>query len=340
VNSVPLGNTFEFRKWAILNPGILLGQSNHPTLRPRLRFLVDSTISKLMRLRGDILAIHAESSFMGYVACIATCMLNVPYVLDLHGLWGEEYAGEHGIKSSKYADYLSELEKIAILRADHVIVVSNRMKDHVISVYGASPKNVTVIPNGGFASKRRATFSPRTRLVCGGIFSYWERIDDFIDMALRPEGREFSFLLLGGGPNASRILKKLRKKKPPNLTYLGHKPRDAAIEVFSRCQIGVAPSTLDLVRQVAWPIKVMDYMSCGLPVIAPRVGEWAEMIRGSGAGIVTDRSDPEEFCVAAKELSQEKSWIKASRCALETIENCYLWDRLLEPLDSIYSSIM
>jgi len=340
VNNVLIENTLGLMKWAISNPSTSLRQSDSSALGFWPKLLVDGTVSKLVKLRGDILAVHAEDSFMGYVAYMASRILNVPYVLDLHGLWGEEYLGEHGSESSEYSSYLGELEKTTVLQANHVIAVSNPMKDHLVSVYGASPNNITVIPNGGFVSKRRAKFSSRMNLIYGGVFAYWERVEDFIGMALHPKGQQFDFLLLGSGPRKSRLLKELHKQKPSNLAYLGLKPREDALEIFSRCQIGIAPSSSDSVRQVAWPIKVMDYMSCGLPVIAPRIGEWAEMIRSSGAGIVTERSDPEEFCAAAQELSREESWMKASRSALETIESGYLWDDLMQPLDSIYSSIL
>ncbi|MCK5290598.1 MAG: glycosyltransferase family 4 protein [Thermoplasmata archaeon] len=297
-------------------------------------------LSKTEALQESVGAIHAEGSHMGHISRVVAERTGLPYVLDLHGLWGEECVGECGQDYSEKADYLTKIERLAVCHADHTIVVSNRMRDYIVSNYGASPRKVTVVPNGGFVSDHLAYYSPRMTLVYGGAFSYWERVEDYVRMAHLRKSRELGFLLLGGGPRKDDILRNIREKKPPNLKYLGAKPRKHALKVFSRSQIGVAPSTTDLVRQVAWPIKIMDYMSCGLPVIAPRVGDWGEFIHESGAGIATASGEPEELVDAALALRDKSTWHRASKNAVTVIRDHYTWDKLLEPLESIYSSLI
>src|SRR5207247_3035963 len=135
-----------------------------------------------------------------------------------------------------------------------------------------------------------------------GVFAYWERPEDFVRIGQFSRPSEFDFILIGDGPTRKVVLKELRRDRGVCIEYRGALVREQSLRAFSSCQLGVAPSSADLVRQVAWPIKVMEYMSCGLPVIVPRVGDWSEMVEERDAGIVTESSSPEEFCAAAREL--------------------------------------
>lgn len=330
-------DTLGILKHAFFTPRTWFSWPSRSALGLRVRLKANSVASELRRIQSSIGIIHAEGSFAGYAACGASEELGIPYVLDLHGLWGQEYDGEKGRGSTVTGTYLTELEELAVTQADHVVVVSGRMKDYIISAYRVSPNRVTVIPNGGYVNNKRASYCSRMTLVYGGIFSYWESVEDFVEMALCPDSRHFDFVLLGGGPRKGAVLRVLRKKKPSNFKYLGFRPRGYTLDAFSRSQVGVTPSTSDLVRQVAWPIKVMDYMSCGLPVIAPSIGDWAEVIADHEAGIVTRESSPTEFIEAALALRDKATWLRASRNAFSAIRDNYQWDQVLEPLESIYA---
>jgi glycosyltransferase involved in cell wall biosynthesis len=231
---------------------------------------------------------------------------------------------------------MERIEREAARHADRLLVVSEMMKSHVVTNWGVSASRVRIIPNGGFQSPRRATFSTTPRLVYGGILAYWEKWIDFVEMSRYWDVAGSELLMLGGGPDMRMLRRQLRILRPNNLRYVGMRSRDEALELFSQSQIGVAPSSNDLARRVAWPIKVMDYMSLGLPVIAPMVGDWGRLVKECNAGVVTAQSDPREFCRAAKDLCEKEEWTRASKNAFDTIQSNYLWRQVLEPLDDLY----
>lgn len=302
--------------------------------------LTQNLLSKLERIHEKPSVIQAETSIMGHVARIHSEKTGVPFVLDLHGVWPAEVAGDPKRESQRVVQYVLGIERQAVQAASHVIVVSNRMKDHLISTYEVSAGKITVMPNGGFIAKRRAVYSPRPALVFGGVFDYYERIQDFLRMSLAREVSDCRLVMLGDGRQKRLVLSMVRRNPAANLTYMGPRSRPDTLEIFARSQVGIAPSSSDLARQVAWPIKVMDYMSCGLPVVAPDVGDWGEMLRKSGAGVITPQSDPHEFALAVSTLKDRQTWINAAKNATETIETQLLWENVLGPLDGLYSEYL
>jgi hypothetical protein len=101
---------------------------------------------------------------------------------------------------------------------------------------------------------------------------------------------------------------------------------------MTRMQIGIAPSTRDIARLVAFPIKVLDYMSCGLPVLAPRVGDWGQMVEAEDCGIALTNDSFENYVDALGVLKGEEVWQEKSNNGLRAIRERYSWKRVLLPL--------
>ena len=116
---------------------------------------------------------------------------------------------------------------------------------------------------------------------------------------------------------------------------MGLKTRQEALRIFSEMQVGVVTST----REVAFPIKVLDYMSCGLPVVAPTIGDWGELIERENCGIAIKENSVTEFVKALHALCDKEEWAKKSRNGKKCIEREYSWNLVLEPLGALIENI-
>jgi glycosyltransferase involved in cell wall biosynthesis len=103
-------------------------------------------------------------------------------------------------------------------------------------------------------------------------------------------------------------------------------------------QIGIAPSTRDLARVVASPIKIFDYMASGLPVITPKIGDWGEIIVEEDCGVVLEDDSIEDYIKALNALAQRDVWTKKSNNAINIIKQKYNWDNVLKPLADLISN--
>lgn len=173
-------------------------------------------------------------------------------------------------------------------------------------------------------------------VVYAGVFAYWEHINDYLDAMKYIENKEdFNFYLIGDGYQKKDIMDKIEKEKIP-VKYLDSFPREKLREILKDMHIGVAPSSNDIVRKVASPIKVFEYMSMGMPVVTADVGEWSEIIKKNNTGIVVPPEDPKAIADAIVAYRDEDLWRKHSNNGIKLINEQYSWEKIIKNLKPIY----
>ena len=255
------------------------------------------------------------------------------YVFDMHGLMGEEAQG-HG-EPARLAEAWKGLEKDVVNGADYVIVVSNAMKRMVCASYGKPPDKVIVAANGSDVYPRPAHFAMPFKIVYAGNFAYYEAVWDFVRTAETVPCEKHEFVLIGDGVLKRDLLRYVGGRHL-NVIYRGKRTREETLVMLSESQVGIAPSTKDIVRQVACPLKVLDYAACGLPVVTVDVGEWSDTIREYDCGIVTDESDPAAFADAIRRLEDEDLWRRKSSNGRYMVGEKFTWSRVLQPMLALY----
>jgi len=283
------------------------------------------------RLKPDVLL--AELSIVGWVTSIAAKKLSIPCIVDVHGLAFAETKG----KGHKNWQQIMNIEKEAFENCDHLIVVSEKMKKYLSKVFKIPNKKMTVAPNGSDSQQSVAKYEHPLRVIYAGVFSYWEKVNDFLDIAKKVDRQTFKFYLAGAGPMKDELNKRIQDEKIP-INYLGYIPKQKIHKLLSQMQIGIAPSTKDLARQVASPIKIFDYMASGLPVITPKVGDWGDIIKQENCGMALDDDSIESYVKALNTLAQENIWMVQSKNAVKAIQEKYSWAKVLEPITNLLST--
>lgn len=276
----------------------------------------------------------AETSTVGWMTLIAAKQLSIPFVIDVHGL---AFAEAKGMGNKNWRQIMQN-EKLAFESCDKLIVVSKRMKNFLLSQFKISNKKIIIAPNGGNIRQSKSNYQKPLNVIYSGAFSYWEKVDDFLEIAKYADSHNFKFYLAGSGLLKNDLLTRIRKEQIP-ITYLGYIPKPKIYDVLSKMQIGIAPSTKDLARQVASPIKVFDYMASGLPVITPKFGDWGEIIENENCGIALKDDSIKNYIVALNLFKSESFWKTKSINALKSIKEKYNWDKTLSPITTLLSRL-
>ncbi len=284
------------------------------------------------RISRDLVfdVILAETSLIGWCALELARTSSKPFIVDIHGLAGAEAIGYND--SSWLAKEIMERETIQY--CTHVLVVSEEMKKHIAYHFEIPAEKITVIHNGTNPPESLAKFNHPLKVIYAGRFVYYERVDDYLEIAKKANPDSFKFYIAGSGPLRSHLLARLKKEAIP-ITFLDYVPRRDMLAIFSQMQVGIAPSTKDIARLVAFPIKVLDYMSCGLPVITPRIGDWGRMIEREDCGIALAEDSVESYVAALETISRRDVWLKKSHNAAKAAEKRYNWNNVLLPLRDV-----
>ena len=235
-------------------------------------------------------------------------------------------------------------ERICIRQADAMITVGHLLAE-LRTRQGA--KQIIVIPNGVdlplFARARSKVPHPPTLIYLGALSS-WYSVDLAIRamLALTQSVPHLRLLIAGTGP-AEAELKALSQSlnMHEKVSFLGPLEYQALPTVLAEADIGIATSSPQSeFRKYASPLKVIEYMGAGLPVIATRVGEMELIMRQANAGILINDS-VEEFAAAVLDLLTDRA--KYEQCARSAISYaaqfdwCILMDQACQFLVRILS---
>jgi len=232
----------------------------------------------------------------------------VHVIADLRGAVVDEVCcgakGHVGTLLSRYLRGVYQgIEDQVVRQADHILCVSNAMKEHLQGRY--PPRSVTVIPT--FVDTTRFLFSKemrerlrrylsisdRTVLVFSGGTAPWQNLDKVIDLftGLKREIPDLLMLFLSQDP--SRIKKLTKDRIDDGDLRILHVPHAEVAGYLCAADVGVLLREETLTNQVAAPIKFGEYLCCGLPcIVSAQVGDTAVVLREEGGGIIVSPRAP------------------------------------------------
>ena len=106
-------------------------------------------------------------------------------------------------------------------------------------------------------------------------------------------------LVLAGSFSPPELEKELRRRTEwERVDFLGWQSREGIRKILSEARVGLVtlhpiPNYLD-----GYPVKLFEYMSAGIPVIASDFPLWREIVEGASCGLLVDPLNPEEIANA------------------------------------------
>jgi glycosyltransferase involved in cell wall biosynthesis len=209
--------------------------------------------------------------------------LDLPTVYDLWDHWeacSNIYDGRLRRFVLRYIVNMKKCIQDQIKHAAAVTAVSNILVDYAKKINPDVP--VYKIPNGVgslfLEANLEVTKNKRGKhsMVYVSNFSEWANLPKLFQATrlLKTTYPDIELVLVGGGssiPSAEKLVRSLGLLE--NVRFLGQLKHEDVIDIINACEIALSPCKKDLLRDSAFPLKIMEYTALGKKIVSSNLEE-------------------------------------------------------------------
>jgi glycosyltransferase involved in cell wall biosynthesis len=282
--------------------------------------------------------IYERASLFSVAGVGVARKLGVPLLLELNAPLATEQSTYRG---NGLGELAAQAERWTLTQADAVLAVSSLLRDHAVSL-GAEPARVQVVPNGvnselfkpGAADRQ---LRQRLGLADGPVLGFvgglrpWHGVEVLPDLLerLAPRHPRLQLLIVGEGPLRPELERRLNQRNlSGRVVFTGALAHEQVGDVIRLFEVALAPyPALDHAFYFS-PLKVFEYMACGVGVVAARCGQIAELVRDGETGLLYPAGDFEALAQACdRMLGEPKLRHLLGERAADFVRTHFTWDR-------------
>lgn len=329
---------FKNKNFVITNPNKSLMKKISLNLRnfiPLEDLITKRSVSNIIKkIKPDI--IHCHNILPSLAPISVAKLYDIPVIVTLHGYWPVcPLSNCVQIKTNKicnYEDwklcnrtcaypfvdvenYMKKLRGFFIKNVDYVVVVSNYVKNKLVS-FSYPEHKIIVIHNGIDTDVFKPTNSPlRPKVLHVGRLSYHKGSHIFLGVAkkMREIYPQIEFILIGSG------LSRSKSKQNDNVKYLDWLSASQLINMYSNALCTVVPS----IWPEPHPLITLESMACKTPVIGSKLAGIKESIIDGKTGFLIETEDEETMI---NEISKKIIYFYENKKErIKMGENARLW---------------
>jgi glycosyltransferase involved in cell wall biosynthesis len=296
-------------------------------------------LSRVLRTKVDFL--YERYSLFNFAGAFTAKLCRIPLVLEVNSPFALEQARDRDIRSVRFAAWT---ESLICNAADHVIVVSTPLAK-LMRAGGVSAEKIEVMPNGVSledfrggtdSSGLRQKLGLQDQVVIGfvGWFRKWHGLELLLEAFVRSHlARENTkILLIGDGPAMPDLQQFVSTQGlADTVLFSGPLPHAAVPSYLDVIDIAVQPAA----NEYCCPMKILEYMALGKPIIAPAQENIQELLSEAEAQFFVPQ-DVASLAAALRTLAcdqdRAKSMGRAAHAAI--YRRGFLWrsnaERVLE----------
>ncbi|MBN1466500.1 glycosyltransferase family 4 protein [candidate division KSB1 bacterium] len=193
-------------------------------------------------------------------------------------------------------------ERLMLKGANGIFTQSKIAKDYYTKMHGLDPDSITVITNGadpypdieaGTSVRARLGISQDAQVIGFiGSMQRWHGLQDMRSLVddLLASDKNVLFLFVGSGGALEKELRESLQHGGRRIIFTGAVPNDQVAAYVRAFTIAVAPyPPIDLFYFS--PMKIFEYMSAGVPIVASRSGQISDILRDGESALLYEPGD-------------------------------------------------
>ncbi len=268
----------------------------------------------------------------------------VPWVLEVNAPLVDEQRTYRGMHMEPVATGIQDL---LLREADAIVVPSAELRDFIQSRTGRE-SGIAVLPNGvDFAAIDAAPALPehvvqgladRFVIAFSGSLKPWHGVDRLLRVfeRLLRHVPEAHLLIVGDGPLGSAVEGAVKRVGTERITWTGAIPHESVASWLAHADVGVAPyPALD--DFYFSPLKIVEYLAVGLPVVASEIGQIRELVQHGETGLLVPPGDGRRLLEALEQMHADpRLRRRMGRRAGERARRHHDWAKVGERVERLF----
>lgn len=300
---------------------------------------------------GPFDLIYERYSLWSYSAMEFAQTHHIPALLEVNAPLIEEQAQHRGLIDREGAQQAANR---AFQAASTLIAVSAEVKQYLTG--WVSGDRVQVIPNGvnhhrfirprgvgpgaggpGSGGRWSAPETSADTFTVGfvGSLKPWHGLSHLVNAFARLQQRvpEARLLIVGDGPGRGALEAELAQRQLHSVTQLtGAVAPEQIPDLLALMDVAVAPYPASSNFYFS-PLKVVEYMAAGLPVVVSDIGQLRHLVVNDVTGLLHPPGDDIALALALEELWRSPSWRHSlGRAAQQHILAHHTWDAVAQQI--------
>jgi glycosyltransferase involved in cell wall biosynthesis len=306
--------------------------------------------NELVRLvearRIDVL--HAHSPYWTALPALrASRATGLPVVYEVRGLWHESAKVNRGGRANPFEYWLWEaLEAYCCRRANGVVAISEGLRNRLIAHYGVRTR-VSVVPNGVDLARferlpggERPPGLPGDGSVLLGYIGSLRRLEglSLVIEALARMDEPLEFVIIGAGDERRRLAERAQALGVSDrVCFLGEVGHAEVPSYYAFIDVLVFPRERNLVTEVVTPLKPLEAMAMGKPLLASDVGGMKELLPDER--FLFRAGDGDDFVAKLRAMLADRDACRREAISNREFARSRDWQRICERYLEVYAGL-
>jgi len=280
--------------------------------------------------------IYERLSLHGTAGPVVAEALGVPYIVEVNAPLAEEHTTYRGALLGELA---ATGERWTLARADAILAVSEQLRDH-LAAQGVQPERIHVVPNGVDGARfypgpceeeltRAWGVNGAPLLGFVGSLRPWhgvELLPDILEGVRRRHG-DVRMMVAGDGEMRSPTETAFEERGLADAAvFTGAVPHHDVPGLIRCVDVALAPYPEPEHTFYFSPLKLFEYMACGIPVVAARIGQIADVVEHGRTGLLHEPGDVKAIVSACCALLDDPELAARIGAAAADAGASYTWD--------------
>jgi len=268
----------------------------------------------------------------GLVACWHSFFSKAPYIVTLHGT---------DMMVLHKSGFLRQRAKRVFSRAAHITVVSNFLKNELVSLFPETEAKIAVIPMPldpeTLQREEKAGVNGRI-ILCPARLIEQKNLDVLLEAfaQVAPEIQDAKLIIVGSGPKEAALKNKARNLDlEKKVEFLPSMPPPKLGKLYQAAELVTLVS-----KNEGFGLVLVEAFLFQKPVVAARSGGITDIVTDGENGFLVDPDSPDEMAEALKKLLADADLRKKmGKNGYRTYIEKFSPEKLAEKFDRLYAEI-